>query len=247
MMKEVTTTNSTEVAIVGLDDFGAAPVSSQDILIPKVLVMQKMSKLLDQDEDLKEGDLVDSLTGEKIGGLKEPLEILPFHMEKVWFKSKKEGGEFKLIGIEDVTIENENMRYSEVVNGVEYKNEMHMRFYCLRPSDMSLPIVLTFKGMSQKKGKILATQMYIKNRSAGMNQAGMVMNIGVTKEANDKGSYVVLNPSAARKSTQEEQRECLQWFKTLNQSKADIRAGEMRSSSTADDIVVSETNTDSDF
>ncbi len=233
-MTAVTTATENAVANIGLDDFGSAPVTSNDIMIPKIILMQKMSKKLDTNEDLKEGDLIDSLTDEKIGGLKNPLEIIPFHLEKVWFRSIRKGKDFELLTIEDVTVQNEQLRYTEIKNGEEYKNEMHMRFYCLRPDDMSLPYVIAFKGASHKKGKILATQMYIKNRASGMNQAGMATVITVTKETKGDNTFCVLNPTPSRRTTDEEQQECLKWFKTITASKQQILSKEFKSGSDDD-------------
>ena len=227
-MTEVTATTGTELATIGLDEFGSAPVSSNDIMIPKLQLMQKMSRKLDADDTLREGDVIDSLSGEKVGGLKDPFEVLPFYMEKVWFTSVRNGEEWELLSIEDVTVENENKRYNETVNGKEYKNELHMRFYCIRPADATLPYVLTFKGMSLKSGKLLATQMYIKNRAAKLNPAGMVMNVSITKESNDKGTFCVMTPSPARRSTQEEQQMALDWYRTVIASKEVIRTAEVR-------------------
>lgn len=227
-MKEVTATTGTELAAIGLDEFGSAPVSSNDIMIPKLQIMQKMSRKLDSDESLREGDIIDSLTGEKVGGLKEPMEIVPFFMEKVWFTSVRNGEEWELLNIEDVTVDNENKRYTEVKDGKEYKNELHMRFYCIRPSDTTLPYILTFKGMSLKSGKLLATQMYIKNRAAKLNPAGMVMNVTVTKESNDKGTFCVMTPSPARRSTSMEQQMALDWYRTVIASKEVLRSTEVK-------------------
>jgi hypothetical protein len=219
---------------VNVDDFGTAPISSSDIIIPKIELMQKMSKKLDSNSDLREGDLIDTLTNEAIGGMKQPIQFIPFYMEKVWFRSVKNGKDFELISIEDVTPENEALRYSDVVGGKEYKNEMHMRFYGLLPTDTSLPYIITFKGMSLKKGKALATQMYIKNRAANLTPAAKVMDISVSKETNDKGSYCTMSASINRNTTAEELQTALLWYKTISTSRDSLKQTELKQAKRGD-------------
>lgn len=219
--KEVTKATSTDVAVPSMDDFGVPDVTSKDILIPKVLCMQKMSKLV-EDEKAKVGDFVDSLTGDVIASIVKPLEFIPFYLEKLWFRSRKEGTRFKLEEITPVTPENEGRRYQEMIGGNEYRNEKHMQFYCILPHDPTLPYIITFKVKSERAGKALATQMYVKNRAAGKTPAAKVMALSGHKEENEAGSFIVLDTKVVRESTPEEINTCLEWFRMIKAGQAKV-------------------------
>lgn len=220
MSKEVAKKESTEVSTeIALDAFGDTQVSSQDIIIPKILAMQPGSKLV-TDGKAVFGDFVDSLSGTKIGSIKEPIQFIPFHMEKIMIISKKEAGEYKFDRIEPVTAANESLPYEHAVGEFQYKNEQVMNFYSLLPSDMSMPYIIAFKGMSRKSGRALATQMFIKNRSAGKVPPAKIMELTGEKVQNNKGTFVTLGTSIAGDSSNEQIGECLKWFKTIQSGAA---------------------------
>ena len=206
--QEVAKKESTAVANPAemMGAWGTPQVSSQDIIIPKILCMQGLSQLV-SDEKAKMGDLVDSMSSEIIGNCNDkPVQFIPFHMEKIIIVSKKVAGDYEFDHIEAVTSENENKPYEEQVGNDLFKNEYAMNFYVLRPEDMSLPYIISFKGMSRKAGKILATQMFVRNAAAGKIPPAFVMELSGTKTKNDKGTFYVLESKAVRESSQEETR-----------------------------------------
>jgi hypothetical protein len=178
--------------------------------------MQGLSQLV-SDEKAKMGDLVDSMSSEIIGNCKDkPVQFIPFHMEKILIVSKKVGNDFEFERIEKVSPENEGKPYEEQIGDDLFKNEFAMNFYVLRPEDMSLPYIISFKGMSRKAGKILATQMFVRNAAAGKIPPAFVMELSGTKTKNDKGTFYVLESKAIRESSQEEISSAFQWYKTVN-------------------------------
>lgn len=197
-------------------DWGVPEVSSKDVVIPKILCMQGLSELV-VDDKAKMGDFVDSMTSEIIGNYSSKhIEFVPFHLEKIWIISKKVGNDFEFDSIESVTPANEGRAYNEVIDGVEYKNEYCMNFYVLRLEDMSLPYIISFKGMSSKAGRILATQMYVRNRAAGKIPPAYVMSLSGSKDKNDKGTFITLATSVVRESSAEEIDAAFNWYKTVN-------------------------------
>lgn len=213
-MKEVAKKQETEVAVMDVNAFGESQVSAADVIIPKILAMQGLSKLV-IDGKAKFGDLVDSLSGEVLGSVDKAVEIIPFHLHKIWIISKWNGKKYEFNSIEDVTPANENKSWEEETAEGKFKNEKCFNFYCLRPDDMSLPYIVGFKGTSQKAGKQLATQMYVKNRAAGKVPPAKVISLGGIKRTNDEGTFIVLDATVARDSKQEEIMECLKWYKTI--------------------------------
>lgn len=197
-------------------DWGQPQVSSSDIIIPKILCMQGLSELV-TDDKAKMGDLVDSLTNEVIGNCNDGIEIIPFHMEKILIVSKHNGSDYEFDHIEPSTPENERLPYEQETPEGKFKNEHCMNFYCLRPNDMSLPYIVSFKGMSRKSGKVLATQMFVKNATAGKVPPAFVMKLTGTKTKNDKGTFMVLNTAPVRESSNEEISVAFNWYKTVNQ------------------------------
>lgn len=224
MTKAIAKTQSTEVAApVNLDAFGSGSVSSSDIVIPKILTMQGLSKLV-TDGEAKFGDFVDSMSTTVLGSINTPLEFIPFHMDKIWIIEVMNGNKYEFDRIEPVTAANEARRYEETVDGKAYKNSKVMNFYVMLPSDMSMPYVLPFKGTSIKAGKALATQMYMKNRGAGKVPPAYVMEMFGEKKTNDKGTFAVTSVRTKKESTVEEINECLKWYKGI--AKGEVKAHE---------------------
>jgi hypothetical protein len=218
MSKDLASTTSKDLATNDMAAWGAPAVSSRDIVIPKILCMQGLSQLV-VDDKAKMGDFVDSMTSEIIGNYaKQPVAFIPFHLEKIWIISTKKSGEgdFSFDSIVKVTPENEGYQYQEVIDGVEYKREYTMNFYVLRPEDTSLPYIISFKGMSSKAGKILATQMYVRNAAAGLIPPAKIMELAGTKDKNDKGTFITLNSKAIGDSSEEQIASAFQWYKTVN-------------------------------
>ena len=215
MTKEVQKQESNAVANIDVDAFGGGGLSGADVVIPKILVMQGLSKQVTEGH-AKFGDLVDSLSSQVVGNaVNAPLEFIPFLMEKQWVVFTKMNGIWKFNKFEPVTVANENKPWEEIINGVEYKNEKCFNFYSILPSDPSMPYVISFKATSQKTGRELATQMYVKNKAAGKVPPAFVMNLKGDKVTNDKGTYVVLKTEINRESTMDEIQNCLTWFKTI--------------------------------
>lgn len=226
--QEVAKQESKEVAMSqDMGAWGAPQVSSQDIVIPKILCMQGLSQLV-SDEKAKMGDFVDNMNEEVIGNYKsKPVEFIPFHMEKILIVSKLIGNDYKFERIEKVDASNENMAYELEIGGEKFKNEYCMNFYVLRPEDPSLPYIISFKGMSRKAGKILATQMYVKNAAAGKIPPAYVMELSGTKESNDKGTFIVLNTKSTRESSADERQAAFNWYKTVNAGGVKVHEDEM--------------------
>lgn len=182
--------------------------------------MQGLSDLVSEGK-ARMGDFVDSLSNEVIGSIEKPVEIVPFHMEKIYIISKREKGasRYEFDRIETVT--NQNYPFENELDGIQYKYEYCLQFYCLRPEDTSLPYVVSFKSTSLKTGKVLSTQMFVRNRAAGLVPPAFHMELGGRKEKNDQGTYVVMEVKQGQKTDSDLIAQCLDWMKI-------IRAGKTR-------------------
>lgn len=227
---------STEVAVkqetalaesgieTSLSDWGDSAISSRDIVIPKILLMQGLSDLV-ADGKAKIGDFADSTTGDILGSIDKPVEFIPFHMTKVWIVSRRKKNESKF----------EFERYADAIDGSELpfeqmdgedtiKNEYALQFYVLLKQDMSMPYVITFKSTSLRAGKVLSTQMYVRNRAAGLVPPAYSMFLGGKKEKNDKGTFAVMELKTGTKTMPEEIKECLNWFNVVKAGKTKVAA-----------------------
>lgn len=211
-----------------LSAWGDAPqISSQDILISKILLMQGLSQMVSDEEALM-GEFRDSVTKELLGKAgASPLEVVPFHMEKVWVTQTTDGNEFR--GITPY-VEGQDKPRTEEIDGEEVNNYYTLTFYVLLKKDLEqydktgvrpMPYAVSFKSTSLRAGKTLATQMYVRNRGAGLTPAGVLCTFDAKKTKNDKGTFYVYDILSGEKTKDEWQLLALEWLKT-------IRAGETK-------------------
>jgi hypothetical protein len=208
-----------------LGEWGTGDISSKDLIIPKILAMQGLSELV-TDGKAKIGDFVDSVSGEVLGSIEKPLSFVPFHMEKTWIISRKKKGEqkFEFEKYEAVTPQNMELPFESKDGDDEIKNEYALQFYVLLPHDTSMPYVLTFKSTSLRSGKVLSTQMYVRNRAAGLVPPAYIMELGGKKEKNDKGTFVVMETKPKGKTPDALIAECLNWYKVIKAGGAKVAA-----------------------
>ena len=83
MSKEVAVKETNAVAIPQeLADWGDTGVNvGNDLLLPKLLVMQPASDLVTDGKAVM-GEFRNSVTGEKLGSIVEPIELVAFHVMK---------------------------------------------------------------------------------------------------------------------------------------------------------------------
>jgi hypothetical protein len=155
-----------------------------DILIPKLLIGQGTSKLVQTDK-ITQGQIWRSTTEKAEGGKGTKLEIIPLSQSKVWVVSEKPAGaqRFKFSHV-DPFVPGNNLPWNWTEKGEngkpsEWKREQSLNFYVLLPSDIRryldakkafaetgklpstsaalLPVVLQFKSTSYKEGRKLTT------------------------------------------------------------------------------------------
>lgn len=233
--KELEVKQESNVPAIGAADWGiTAPQSSSDIEIARLLLMQKMSKLVDS-EEASPGQFIDSLTNEVIADKEEEFEIIPFHVEKVWEVHAEEtpnSGKFKWKRFEPIIESpmasgyNDKLPWQDTEGGVSIRRVRRLNFYVLLPKQIaegtSLPFLLSFRSMSYKMGVKLNTQMYMRNIRAGLSPAGYVVKVKSLKQDNDKGSWYIPSISLGRKSTNEEVMEAKSWFDMVGKGKVRV-------------------------
>lgn len=201
--------------------WGTSDVSSKDIIIPAIYLMQPMSDKVTNGE-AKFGELVESLSDQVLGSFEKTLKVIPFHMEKLFVEYDATNPKKKeYLRTYAITRENEGLPYED--QGVDREGkkcpitrDYCMRFFVLLPSELesggAIPYTITFRRSSLKAGKQMATQMFVKNMAARKSPAAVVMEISVTKETNDEGTYAILGTKPVGPSEAKHINEAFTWF-----------------------------------
>lgn len=228
--------NSGEVVqAMDLSQWGQAPISSKDIVIPRINLMQGLSNMVTEGEAVF-GEFRDSLANKKLGDFKQGFQIIPFHMRKIFVEyDATDKTDKKYLRTVDITPQNENLPYEDMGKNekgetIYISRDYVLEFFCLLPSELKsggeLPYILSFRRTSLREGRKLATQMYVTNRGAGLPPPGLVVTVESGKQSNEKNSWAVaqvnLSPEATRKATNEEMGLALKWFKTVNSGAAKV-------------------------
>jgi len=218
-----------------LAEWGDTEVSSKDILIPRILCMQGLSDAVTEGK-AKLGDLFENMNETVLGGIDSPIEFIPFKLERVWkiMDGKACVGIVPVVSNPERPDYNENLSFEDVIEvdgkNTPIKRYRAMRFYALLPSELeeggAIPYMLEFKSTSHKAGQKLATQMYTKNKMAGLSPASKTFFLHVRKESNDKGTYGVMDVKVGELSSQSHVVAALDWFKMLNTSDVEIKEEE---------------------
>jgi hypothetical protein len=206
-----------------------------DILIPKLLVGQATSKLV-QEEKVNFGQVWRSTTGQVLGGKGKAFEVIPLFHFKNWIISEKVAGRFTFRGVEPFTAENRDKPWvwTETRDGktTEWKREQALNFYVLLPADIAadqaarkafqesgelpdteaslLPCLLQFKSTAFKSGKIIVTH-FAKAADFGVPPFVNKFRIDTEKLTGDQTAWFVLKAEPAGKTPPEYLETCAKW------------------------------------
>lgn len=181
--KAVATAQTTTLA-TPLTQAPRQDVVGSDRLIPRVVVAQSTSPIV-LTRKAQVGDIVKSLTGEKIGGPEKPVNIIPLRMESVWinYETAKSAGTTQpaFRGMEPRHAGNANWAWEyEGPEGEEMMRKQAILLFALLPDEVKAyedevkraieageapdlsktvtPVVITFQSTSFKYGgKKIAT------------------------------------------------------------------------------------------
>lgn len=215
-----------------INDWGVPTGPSQDMVIPKILPQQGLSKFV-VDRKAMIGEFRDSLSGKLVGSIDKPFEMIPFYCQKVWdIQAQQEDGSYKyaktLPLVENPLSPeyNDNLSWEGEEDGVKVKRIRRLNFFVLLPEEVAdgsaMPYVLSFKSTGLKEGKKLWSSMYIRNAKAGIPPAAFSFKVGGKMVTNDKGSFVVMGLDQGRKTTEAELKECLSWLKIVRQANVKV-------------------------
>lgn len=220
MNTEVTTQNTKDLA-VPMGAWGAEDIKSENLLIPRLTLMQGQSKFV-QDEKAKVGDIVDNVTIQVLGGPNKAVELIPLIQQDAWTLFNKRNGQWSYSGVVPATAENSHWhREWEGTNadGEEEKRVFSLLFYCLDAANYSgLPYLITFKSTSLRAGKALMNHFF-QCKNDGVPPASRSVFLGSRKETGDKNTWYVYTVAPGKSVTKEQLAVAYKWYRTLKESK----------------------------
>lgn len=218
--KAVATTEEDTKALAAYDEaFGTEDIDNEDIIIPKVLVMQGMSKRVTEGK-AKLGDMVDSLTGEILGDTDTPIDFIPFKTFKTWIVFHND--EYK--ETIPVTPKNKDWPIEDKVDGVHVRRDKVFNCYCLLPEQIEsgefLPFVLSFRRTSYYAGRKLTTA-FARLRMFKKPAFSKVFRLSSEKQTKDKHTFFTFDVEQVGNSNEKHMVECKNWYDVVSKAKVD--------------------------
>jgi len=210
-------------------------VSAQDITLPKMLLMQGLSKLVSSGE-ARMGEIRDSLTRDLLGGQcgkeMKPVSFIPVHLTMLWTVFEKRAGKDVWVGTEPMTAHNHDLPINEVKNGIEIRRDRTMNVIALRPEDIkageAFPYVISFRRYSFPAGKDLAAYG-TKLKMTKKPLAYFTFQLESEKQENEKGVFFKYILKKERVSTPEEISEAKNWFDIVSKVKVKVDDSDLES------------------
>lgn len=242
--------------VTSMEDWGVE-ASSEDLVIPKLMLCQPMSDKVTAG-DAAFGDIRDSLENVKYADFKTPLQFVPFFLQRKWveYKLVPKPGSHEVEKVYTGTVPlvtnprapgyNDKLAYEEIINGEKIQRDRVLDFYVLildQIKEGGIPHVISFRRSSMKAGKALYTQSYVKNIAAGKTPASFVMELSVKKESNDKGTFGVMEVKSGREITPEEMASVTMWLGIIKAGKVKVDESDLAEDTESRNVA---TNSDGD-
>jgi hypothetical protein len=213
-------------------------VDPNDLLLPKVLLMQGLSDLVTEGKAIM-GELRHSLEGRLLGSHEKPLEVIPLLVRKSWVVFVEENGKLEYSGEVPFTSANAHWLLDDVWEGKKVRRDKSLNLYCCLPGEVDegvfLPYVISFRRTSYKAGrKVETARETLKMFKKPL--AFKTLLISAYKDKNDKGVYFVFDVIPGRKTTEAELAGVSPWFDLIKNSAVKVDDSELKK----DETVVSE-------
>jgi hypothetical protein len=236
---------SQEVAIFDEDmSWADETINSEDIVLPRILLMQALSPLVAEKELAEPGDIVKSTTEEVVAAKGTPLRIVPISSFKTWRKEKKVDGKWKFAAQEAFTPETANRGWEEFealdpkTNKKEtFKWVRCFNFYVNLKQDLeaavkgesaALPCLISFKSTSFDTGKKIysgiAEGMTMKSpkNPKGLPAFSREYNLSSKKTVGDKGTFYTFEVTQGKLIPDAERAVASKWYSTVKKSSVKV-------------------------
>lgn len=217
------------ISAEGAKAYAAAPIEMQNVLLPKILLMQPMSKpVINGQATFLE--LRETLNNELLAAPGQPIELIPFASETLWIIHEMVNDKRKFLRIEKA-VDGQDLPFEENINGKKIVRTKSLDFYCLIPKHIEegtdLPHVLAFRVTSLRVGKQLYTLAFVKNRRVGRDPWARVLKVSTVKSENDKGTFGIFKVEDSRAATEAECTSAKYWFNEVNAGKTVVDTSDL--------------------
>ena len=205
-------------------------ISAQDLIIPRILLMQPMSEKVTAGE-AKFGEFRESLNWEELGSIEKPFEVLPFHLEKVFVEfDVTDPKEKKFLRVVPITPANEDLPYEDQERGesgqmIPISRDRTLNIYVLLPHELemgsAIPHILSARRTSLQAGKKIATQ-FAKNAQVGKSPAAIIMEVSARKQTEEKKTWAVMDVKPKRPTPDKYVVEAYKWMQMIVSGKAKV-------------------------
>jgi len=225
MTNEVTKLDERKVSAEMFSGFEDTSIGdARDLIIPKILLMQGLSKMV-TDEKALMGEMRDSLDNMLLGNKEKPVEFIPLHMNKTWVIFEEKNGKEEFKAIVPFTMENCDWEWNTVIDGVKIRRDQAMNYFCILPSEIDtgefMPYLISFRRTSFTAGKKLYTAKE-KAKMFGRPMCSNVFKLLCRKTENDKGAFYVYDVEKSRTTTPEELKAIKPWFDIITKSSVKV-------------------------
>lgn len=205
--------------------WGSGGTSTEDMLIPRVLLMQAMSQIVSNGKAAP-GDVIDSVDMQPLAKPGTAVEIIPIMTFLEWRVSKFIDGQWQFEKKVPWNQTNATWQYESIIDGIQTKNEKAINVFCLLPNKLDeLPFLISFKSSSYQAGKKLSTHFQISSMK-GKPPASVTFALTSVKQQKDKYSFFAFDVSKKRDTTKEELAIAYRWWKTLSATKVKVDEAE---------------------
>lgn len=237
-------------------------IDSNDVLIPKLLVMQPMSDYVHEDK-ASPGDLVKYPTAEVVAKTKkgDKSKLIPLTFMKTWVLSEKVGNKFEFRRVEPFTAANSDAPWEFKENGVDWRRDKSLDIFCLLPQDVegemterkraaddgdymdpakaALPVLVSFRRTSYKAGQAIITH-FAKAAKFKVPAFVNMFEISAHQETNDHGTFFVLDVAEGGKTEKRFFDAAQEWIGVIGKGRVKVDNSDLEAESTGTPINVSE-------
>jgi hypothetical protein len=209
--------------------WGTEGVDAQDVLIPRLMLAQGMSPIVQQGNAVV-GSIFNSNTGQTLVKKKEKLSFIPLMYFREWHVcSVDPQGNEKLIERVKMVQANEGWSKEDVVAGpdgrmIPIRRHKAHNFFVLLPKFIDeLPFLITFKKSNQMAGKRLVTHLKT-SALKGAPAAALTWNVYADDHTYNGRTYPVFNVEPGEETPKSMLDVAFKWYNTLSKSAAVVAA-----------------------
>jgi hypothetical protein len=241
---------NTAVATEAPPAFGHEQIDAEDIVVPKLLLMQGLSGFVN-DGKADIGDLAKYPSAEIVQKAdrkekKTPgVLFIPLTFTKTWVVEEKVGDKYEFRRVEPHTAQNSDAEWDFKEGGTDWRRNKSLDVFGLLAKDVDaeaeikaaiangempdlskglLPVVVSFRRTGYKNGKKIVS-LFAKAKKYKVPAYINMFKIGAYQDQNDDGTFWVLDVEEAGQTKKEHLDSCKEWLDVIG---AGLRSGRVK-------------------